>query len=71
MSNRFSKIGPDQNLLPVIQETNSADNLLYGSEGELIQWSVSQKKVNQGYADFMDHTIESMVQTSDKKHLFL
>jgi hypothetical protein len=36
-----------------------------------MQWSVSQKKVIKDYGCIMAGYIESMVQTSDKKYLFL
>jgi hypothetical protein len=36
-----------------------------------MQWSVSQEKVTKDYGNIMTGVILSMVQTSDKKYLFL
>jgi WD40 repeat protein len=45
--------------------------LFLGGYGGLKQWSVSQKKVTKDYSDIMAGHINSMVQTSDKKYLFV
>jgi hypothetical protein len=47
------------------------ESLYIGGQKKLIQWSVSQKKVTKGHGDIMAGYILSMVQTSDKKYLFL
>jgi hypothetical protein len=36
-----------------------------------MQWSVSQQKVTKEYRGIMADNIHSMVQTSDKKYLFV
>ena len=37
----------------------------------MLQWSISQQKVTKDYGNIMAGMIRSMVQTSDKKYLFL
>jgi hypothetical protein len=52
-----------------------SDNLFIAGEGELLQWSVSQGRVTKEYGGMMEGilngAIRAMVQTSDKKYLFL
>jgi hypothetical protein len=45
--------------------------LFIGGDGKLVQYSVSQGKVIKDYDDIMTGYIYLMVQTSDKKYLFL
>jgi WD40 repeat protein len=54
----------------MIKETYKTDNLFIGGS-KLIQWSVSKKKVTKDYGGIVVGCITSMVQTSDKNHLFL
>jgi hypothetical protein len=44
--------------------------LWIGGEGQLMQWSVSQKKITKNYVGIMAGEISSMVQTSGKNYLF-
>ena len=55
----------------LIKEAYKADELFIGGAGKFLQWSVSQKKVTKDYGDIMAGNIYSMLQTSDKKYLFL
>jgi WD40 repeat protein len=55
----------------MIEVADQADNLFIGGENKLWQWSVSQKKVTKDYGEIMAGRILSMVQTSDKKYLFV
>jgi hypothetical protein len=71
MNPKIIEISPGQNLLPTIKEADSADHLFIGGSGTLLQWSVSQKKVTKDYSKIMVGYINSMVQTSDKKYLFV
>jgi hypothetical protein len=48
-----------------------SDNLFIGGNGKLMQWSVSQGEVTKDYGGILSGDIEAMVQTSDKKYLFL
>jgi hypothetical protein len=48
-----------------------AENLWIGGGEKLMQWSVGKKKVTKDYGDIMTESIHSMVQTSDKKYLFV
>jgi hypothetical protein len=70
MNSKIVETGPGQNLLPAIKEADQADHLFIAAD-KLLQWSVSQKKVTNDYGDIMAGDIMSMVQTSDKKYLFL
>jgi hypothetical protein len=45
--------------------------LFIGGYKILLQWSISQQKVTKDYGNIMASGILSMVQTSDKKHLFV
>jgi hypothetical protein len=45
--------------------------LFIGGYRKLLQWSISQQKVTKDYGNIMAGGIYSMVQTSDKKYLFL
>jgi WD40 repeat protein len=69
MISKFIEIGPGQNSLPTIKETDS-DNLFIASNKKLFQFSVSQGEVIKDYADIMTGKIGSMVLTSDKNYLF-
>jgi hypothetical protein len=71
MACKFIETGPGQNLLLNIKEADQADNLFIGGDRKLVQYSVSQVKVIKDYDDIMTGMIYSMVQTSDKKCLFL
>jgi hypothetical protein len=71
MGIKFSIIGRGQNLVPTTKEADQADYLFIGGKKIFIQWSVSQKKVIRDYGRIMESYIYSMVQTSDKKYLFL
>jgi hypothetical protein len=71
MNHEFVEIGPGQNLLPTSKEADQADSLFKGGYQKLVQWSVSQNKVTKDYGDIMPGIIHSMVQTSDKKYLFV
>jgi succinate dehydrogenase flavin-adding protein (antitoxin of CptAB toxin-antitoxin module) len=71
MNPKIIEISPGQKLLPTIQEAASADHLFIAGDGELWQWSISQKKVTKNYGKIMVGSIQSMVQTSDKKYLFV
>jgi hypothetical protein len=42
-----------------------------GGYQKLMQWSISKKKVTKDYGEVMVQFIHSMVQTSDKKYLFV
>jgi WD40 repeat protein len=55
----------------MIEVADQADNLFIGGENKLWQWSVSQKKVTKDYGEIMAGRILSMVQTSNKKYLFV
>jgi WD40 repeat protein len=71
MTSEFVETGPGQNLPPTITEADLADNLFIGGWRTLMQWSVSQGKVTKDYCVIMTGDIRSMVQTSDKKYLFV
>jgi hypothetical protein len=45
--------------------------LFIGGKKTLLQWSISQQKVTKDFGNIMTGRIESMVQTSDKKYLFV
>ena len=62
---------PSLMVAPLHNLKEMADNLFIGGRGKLLQWSVSQKKVTKDYGGIMAGNIFSMVQTSDKKYLFL
>jgi hypothetical protein len=70
MTSKFVQTGPGQNFLPTIKEAHQADKLFIGGD-KLLQWSLSHKKLTKDYGRIMAGTIISMVQTSDKKYLFL
>jgi WD40 repeat protein len=71
MNPKIIEISPGQNLLPTIKEADSADHLFIAASGTLLQWSVTQKKVTKDYGNITVGYINSMVQTSDKKYLFV
>ena len=71
MTSEFIEIGQGQNLLPTIEEADQADNFFIGGCKTLMLWSVSRGEVTKDYGDIMAGDIWSMVQTSDKKYLFL
>jgi WD40 repeat protein len=71
MNAKFINTGSGQNLLPTIREADQADNLFIGGENELMHWSVPQRKMTKGYGCIMSGHIYSMVQTSDKRYLFV
>jgi WD40 repeat protein len=71
MTAQFIEIGLGKNLLPTIKEAYFADNLLIGSIGKLLQWSVSQEKLTKDYGVIVAGAIYSMVKTKDKNYLFL
>jgi WD40 repeat protein len=64
-------VGPRRNLEEMVEEPDLADSLFLGGQRGLKQWTVSQKKVTKDYGDIMAGVIYSMVQTSDKKYLFV
>jgi hypothetical protein len=64
-------VGPRRNLEEMIKEAGSADSLFLGGDGKLVQYSVRQEKVVKDHGDIMSGLIYSMVQTSDKKYLFV
>ena len=59
------------NLEEIVEEEDLADHLFLGGDGELSQWSVSQRKRTHDYGHIMDYMIWSMVKTSDNKSLFV
>ena len=71
MDSKFSKAGKDQNSLSTIKQAGQDDVLFIGCYKKLLQWSVSQGKVTKDYGHIMTSAIYSMVQTSDKKYLFV
>jgi WD40 repeat protein len=71
MTSEIVEIGQSQNLLPNIKQADSADILFIGGKHKLMQWSVSQGQATKEYADIMAGDIYSIVQTSDKKYVFL
>jgi hypothetical protein len=52
-------------------EIGSGQNLFIGGYKNLKQWSVSQGEVTKDYGQIMAGDIPPMVQTSDKKYLFV
>ena len=71
MSSKSIEIYPDQNLLSTTEEADQADNFWIGGDCKLFQWSVSQEELIKDYGCLMPGTIYSMVQTSNKKFLFV
>jgi WD40 repeat protein len=71
MTSEIIEIFPGQNLPQTITQADYADNFFIGTRGKLMQWSVSQRKVTKDHGDIMTDHITGMVQTSDKKYLFL
>ena len=63
--------GPRMNLEEMVEEADQADNFFIGGYKTLMLWSVSRGEVTKDYGDIMAGDIWSMVQTSDKKYLFL
>jgi hypothetical protein len=62
---------PDHNLDEMIKKADLEDILFIGGYRKLVQWSIRQKKVVKDHGSHMAGYILSMVQTSDKKYLFL
>jgi WD40 repeat protein len=54
-----------------IIEIGPGQNLFIGGNKKLMQWSVSQGEVTKDYGRIIAGDIESMVQTSDNKYLFV
>jgi hypothetical protein len=61
MNPKFTDIGTGKDLLATIKEAEYADNLFIGTDEELMQWSVSQKKVTKNYGHIMAGYILLMV----------
>ena len=64
-------VNPNPNLEKMIKKADLEDNLFIGGYRKLVQWSISQKKIIKDDGSNMAGDICSMVQTSDKKYLFL
>jgi WD40 repeat protein len=72
MISKFVEIDPRKKLLPTIKKgVKKAENLWIVAGHNLIQWSVGKKKVTKDNGDVVTSDIQSMVQTSDKKNLFV
>ena len=71
MDSKFVEIYPGKNLLPTAKKADKADNFFIGGNKKLLQWSISLQKMTKDYGNIMAGIIFSMVQTSDKKYLFL
>jgi hypothetical protein len=52
-------------------EIDPRDNLWICCAGKLLQFSIRKKKVTKNYGHIITGNVKSMVQTSDKKYLFL